>query len=169
MISKVFHEPLLHFVVAASLVFVYFAWIAPPNNSEDTIVIDSGLLSANWQRTWRRPPTAEELEGLVQEAIFNELTIKEALRLGLDEGDAVVRNRMVQKMQFLRDQQMPNPSEADLEQWFDDHKQRYAGELRISFKQEYLGQELREGSATPAGCRRIDLTQRGGIMIPWNS
>ena len=57
-------EPLLHFAAAALLVFVYFHFTEGPG-SDDEVLISKAQLAAKWQQAWRRPPTEEEMEGLV--------------------------------------------------------------------------------------------------------
>lgn len=135
-------EPLLHFLAAAALVFAYFAWFAPRPDADNLIIIDRARLIAQWQSSWRRPPSQEELDNLVDDAIYSEIQIREALNMGLDEGDAVVRNRMLQKMRFLSDQSLAEPNEQMLEDWFSNNAERYAPEPRVTFQQVFLGQDI---------------------------
>jgi hypothetical protein len=68
------------------------------------IVVDAGQaqrLAEQFQRTWIRPPTRQELEGLIEEYIKEEILYREALALGLDQDDRVIQLRMRQKMEFL--------------------------------------------------------------------
>ena len=54
-------------------------------------------------RTWQRPPTREELEGLIRDRVREEVYYREALALGLDKDDMVIRRRLRQKMEFVTD------------------------------------------------------------------
>ena len=58
-------------------------------------------LAGRWEHQWRRPPTGEELDQLVEDFVREEVLYREALVLGLDLADLVVRRRLVQKMEVL--------------------------------------------------------------------
>ena len=97
-------EPLVHFLGGALLVFAFF-WATGSNRdpADYTITVsetDIARLNAGWQQNFRRPPTEEELNGLIDQEITEEIYYREALRLGLDRNDAVIRRRMFTKMRF---------------------------------------------------------------------
>ena len=62
---------------------------------------DLRQLEVAWTAQWRRPPTPEEMRGLVEARVREEILYREALALGLDRGDAIVKRRLAQKMEFL--------------------------------------------------------------------
>jgi len=100
MIKKFLREPLVHFLAAALLLLLFLDKTDSPKDS-NVIRISSAqtkTLQEEWQQRWRRPPNQQELDGLVDSVVREELYYREGLRLGLDIGDAVVRNRMIQKM-----------------------------------------------------------------------
>jgi hypothetical protein len=74
-----------------------------------------------FQSQWRREPTAQELDALVDDEVREEILYREALALGLDRNDEIVRRRMAQKMQFLAEDVAAarEPTEAELRAWFD--------------------------------------------------
>ena len=57
-------------------------------------------MAAEFTRASQRPPTAEELDGLVEERVRDEVLYREALAQGLDRDDAVIRRRLRQKLEF---------------------------------------------------------------------
>jgi hypothetical protein len=73
-------------------------------------------LSELFKQTWRRPPTQAELDGLIEDHIKEEILYREALALGLDRDDIVIRRRMRQKMEFLSEDvaRPPGTSESSL-------------------------------------------------------
>lgn len=72
-------------------------------------------LSGLFQKAWQRPPTAEELKGLVDAFVKEETYYREAIALGLDQDDTVIRRRLQQKLQFISGgTPTPAPSNADL-------------------------------------------------------
>lgn len=106
MIAHILRQPLLHFFLAGASFFALFAAFdnSPSELNLPRIVVsnqDALWLANQFKSTWRRAPTAGELEGLVEEFIREEIYVREALDLGLDQGDTIVRRRLRQKMEFL--------------------------------------------------------------------
>ena len=103
--KKFFTQPLLHFLLIGFLIFVFSAWRGDKveSRSENIIVSVSDVvrLASLWQQTWKRVPTEEELQALVRDHIKEEVYYREALALGLDINDTVIRRRLRQKMEFL--------------------------------------------------------------------
>jgi hypothetical protein len=73
-------------------------------------------LVSGFAKAWQRPPTSEELAGLVRDLVREEVYCREAMALGLDKDDTVIRRRLRQKMEFISDDiaAMPEPTDADL-------------------------------------------------------
>ncbi|HJY42478.1 MAG TPA: hypothetical protein VJ303_14605 [Steroidobacteraceae bacterium] len=98
-------EPLLHFVLIGALLFAFTAWRQQQHDSAE-IRITSGeiaQLAAFWETQSQRRPTSEELRRLIEERIDEEVLAREAVRLGLDRDDVIVRRRLAQKMAFVSD------------------------------------------------------------------
>ena len=75
---------------------------------------DIDRLAAGFARTWHRPPAADELQAQIQDYIREEVLYRTALALGLDKDDTIVRRRLRQKMEFLFEDTVPPPQEAEL-------------------------------------------------------
>ena len=142
---RLVREPLVHFLLLGGLLFG--AWYLfndqPQVSDSNRIVIDEAQmasLAATFQRTWLRPPTHEELLGLVQDRIKEEILYREALALGLDRDDQVIRRRLRQKMEFVSiDLTEPDPpTEAQLQAYLDANMDRFRTSERLSFTQVYL-------------------------------
>lgn len=141
--SKILREPLLHFLLLGAGLFFLFAWTNEDAlEAPDTIVIDAlriDTLKAQFERTWQRPPTPGELNGLVNAWIREEVLYREGVALGLDQGDPVMRRRVAQKMEFISEELLDaDPSEEELEAWFSDNAETYRFEPRLSFRQLYF-------------------------------
>ena len=136
-------EPLTHFLLAGIALFVYFELVGSPLENDDSSITvtadDINLLRATWLEKWRRLPTQAELEGLIDNTVKEEVFYREGLRLGLDQGDAVVRNRMIQKVRFLTSESVPEPTQQDLQNWLDDHQGEYQTPDAFTLSQIYLG------------------------------
>lgn len=126
----------------------------------DRIIVDEAeieRLSEQFQRTWMRPPTRQELAGLAEDFVKEEILYREALALGLDKGDLVVRRRMRQKMEFLNADltEQREPTDAELEAYLEAKPEKFRLPARFSFRQIYLG------PADEGGARRAaDLLAR---------
>lgn len=144
-IQRFLREPLLHFIAIGGLFFlIYTAINDTTENSIDTILITPERISqitTEYNGVWNRMPTDEELDNLIKEEIRSEVYYRDALTLGLDKNDAVVRRRLRQKMEFLTDtgSYLQNPSPSELEAYFTANKQDYSSEPRLAFEQIYLG------------------------------
>jgi hypothetical protein len=153
-------EPLLHFLLIGALLFVVFGLKqGPATQSSNRIVVDAGQieqLAAQFQRTWMRPPTPKELDGLIESLVRDEIYYREALALGLDKDDPVMRRRMRQKLEFIfEDLTAETPTEAQLSEYLQDNADYFRIEPRVTFQQLYLNPDDR---ADPAGDARRLLT-----------
>jgi hypothetical protein len=138
-------EPLLHFLVIGTLLFVVFAVFNKQENAVDIkkIVVSAGdmeRLAANWSKKWNRQPTEAELKGLIDSYIKEEGYYREALALGLDQDDTVLRRRLMQKMEFLSNDlaDLNNPDETALNEYFLANSDKYELPARISFTHIYF-------------------------------
>lgn len=137
-------EPLVQFLFAGALIFAAsLAFGGSAGDTDRTIVIDEGQaerLAAGFVQTWRRPPTPDELDGLIREYVREEIYYREAKRLGLDIDDTIIRRRLRSKMEFLAEAEAEaaKPDEAQLQAWFDKRRDRYAAEVHYSFDQLYI-------------------------------
>lgn len=143
--NKLIKEPLLHFMVIGALIFVVFAVVNKEEVSVDgrKIVVSAGdieRLASNWSKKWHRQPTESELKGLVDSYIKEEVYYREALALGLDQDDTILRRRLMQKMEFLSNDlaELGNPDEAALNDYFLANSDKYELPARISFTHIYF-------------------------------
>lgn len=144
-IKPILREPLAHFLIAGAAVFGLNATRdTPPDPAGRTIVIDETQvrrLTDTFVQSWQRPPTAAEVDGLIRDYIREEIYYREALRLGLDSGDLVIRRRLRNKMEFLARSEIESatPGEATLKAWLDRDPAKYAGGAKFDFDQVYVG------------------------------
>ena len=137
-------EPLAHFLMAGLGMFLLYAAFAPKEaGTAETISITATQqrnITALFERTWGRPPTPQEQEGLVAARVREEILAREAVAMGLSEGDAVVRARLAQKLEFLSDDLAAtlDPEDAELQKFLEDHQQRYLAGERVSFRHIFL-------------------------------
>lgn len=141
---RVLSEPLLHFAVIGLLVFLLFDGQERGDTgtpASDTVITitaaDLDRLSAQFAASWNRPPRDEELAGLIEAMIREEVLYREALALGLDEGDAVIRQRLALKLEFVADAAaaVAEPDEAELAEWYASQEDAFRPPAAITFRQ----------------------------------
>jgi hypothetical protein len=168
--SKLLREPLVHFIVLGALVFAAYGWLNRNQASVNEIVVTSAqidLLTQQFQRVWQRPPIAEELKGLIESHVREEVLYREGVAVGLDRDDPVVRRRVSQKMQFLADEMTPEPpTDADLQKWLDKHADKYAIEPRYSFDQVFFNPARHGASIDKVLANARAQLARAGNKIP---
>jgi hypothetical protein len=118
-------------------------------------------LADRFARTWRRPPTEQELQGLVEDYIRDEIFYREGRAAGLDRDDVVIRRRVRQKMEFLaEDMAAVEPSDEQLATYLASNPERFRTEDRLTFRQVFLS-ATRRGSGLDGDAREIAKTLAG--------
>lgn len=146
-------EPLVHFLIAGAVIFAFFAWRGEEvDPASRTISVDreqQAQIALGFERMMQRPPTDAELDGQIERYVRDEVLYREALRLGLDRDDAVVRRRLAQKMDMLASAraETEQPSAKVLRAWYDAHPERFADETRYTFDQLWFDSEISARSA----------------------
>ena len=141
-------SPLLIFLVLGIGLFGIDRWLAGGDAGPRVVTVAGeqvDAIRARWDAQWGRPPTSRELEGLIDEAVREEILYREALRLGLDRDDPIVRRRLAQKMTFMLEDnaQLPAPTTREVEAYFAAHAERYREPRRTTFRHVYLGADRR--------------------------
>ncbi|HUG62101.1 MAG TPA: peptidylprolyl isomerase [Methylomirabilota bacterium] len=143
---RFWREPLVHFLVLGGGLFAAYALFAPEGEApRERIVVDVGRvrsLERTFEAAWNRSPTEDERQGLLDDFLAEEVLYREALKLGLDGDDVVIRRRMRLKMEFLLQEglALAAPDEAALRAFFEADRDRYRDPDRIAFQQIYLGE-----------------------------
>ena len=141
--AKLIKQPLLHFLVAGILIFAGYQWSAPAvsdiENLEKLIPVDRlALLNFMQFRAQAFQPelfseqldamSESDLEKLIDDFVREEALYREALALGMDQGDYIIRQRLVQKVEFLLENMVNQslvPDDAVIASWFDERRSDY--------------------------------------------
>lgn len=143
-IRKALREPLLHFLLLGAAIFAAYGLVSNRTNDEPgTIVITRGQLASmreGFTLMWQRPPTSEEWQGLIRDRLQEEVYYREALALGLDKDDIVIRRRLRQKMEFVAGDAgaPPQPTDDVLNEYLRSHPELFRAEQKFTFRQIYL-------------------------------
>lgn len=167
-LNRIFREPLLHFFVLGALLFALFSWTSDDGmRAPDEIVIDAALVASfrsQFERVWQRPPTPEELSGVVENWIREEVFYREGMALGLDRDDPILRRRVAQKMEFISEDLADTPpTDDELRGFFADNAADYRLDSRFSFRQLYFNPDVRGTSLEAAVAAALDALARGQV------
>ncbi len=153
-LNSFWRHPLFHFAVLGVLIFV---WDAVKNEGPSQTSLNITVTSPEvtrmvslWEKTWGRPPTPEELQGLVKEHIREEIYYREAKALGLDQNDIVIRRRLRQKMEFLSSDVVETQAVEDsiLLEYYNKNMREYQAPATLSVQQIYYSDAQKEQAIT---------------------
>jgi hypothetical protein len=160
--TRLLKEPLLHFIVLGAALFSLFNLVNQKRAEQPAkIVISVGQvanLADGFARTWNRLPSQDELRGLLEDHIREEVYYREAKALGLDRDDTVVRRRLRQKLEFLAEDMVVEPTDAELQTFLTANAERFKSDDRFTFTHVFLSDERREGRESDAAAIAAKLS-----------
>jgi len=169
---KLLREPLLHFMLIGAAIYLLYAVFAEPVPEADdkTIVVSAGeveWMRSSWQQRWNRPPTADEFDGLLQQYVREMVLYREALTMGLNQHDMVIRRRLAQKLEYLAKDlvALTPPTEEELQSYFSANQDRYQKPALYTFTHVFFDPDKR-GSKTLADAEeaKAALTAEGNAI-----
>jgi parvulin-like peptidyl-prolyl isomerase len=164
---RLLREPLLHFLlIGAGLFLLYNALNRGQSDAPREIVLSEARVEAlaeNFATVWMRPPTAVELKGLIDDYVAEEVYYREAVAMGLDQDDTVIRRRLRQKMEFISEDvaAATEPTDAQLQAYLEQHADKFALPATLTFQQVYLSAE-RRGYAVRADAEKLLAALQAG-------
>jgi len=138
---KFLREPLLHFLAIGLVLFLSFNVISGSRGGADRRIVVNGatvaVLVQQYQAAWKRPLTADELQGLIDAHVRDEILFREGLAMGLDREDPIIRRRVQQKLVVMTEESAAGaaPSDAELERYLGTHADRYVRPAVVAFEQ----------------------------------
>jgi len=149
-IRRALREPLVHFLLIGALLFAVYAWLTPSSaqpssNRIELTAADLNLLRITWTAQWQRPPTPAELQGLIETRVRQEVLYREALTMGLDQNDEIIKRRLAQKMEFIAEDvsALGAPKPEELKAWFENNAAKFVLPGRLSFRHIYFSPDQR--------------------------
>jgi len=162
LIARLLREPLFQFLALGATLFALYGLVGKRNAEAPEKIVVSASRIANladgFARTWRRPPSEQELQDLIKDYIRDEVFYREGRAAGLDRDDAVIRRRVRQKMEFLaEDIAAADPSDDQLAAYLASNPERFRTEDRLTFQHVFLSAS-RRGSALDGDVKQIAAT-----------
>lgn len=169
LLGRLIREPLVHFLGLALLIFAAYgllnqhAFSTKPRIEVDSARIEQ--ITGLFQRTWKRPPTPDELKNLIADYVNGEIYYREAKRMGLDSDDAVVRQRMRLKMDMMVDVAVDQlqPTDKELADYLATHADAFRTEPSLAFEQVFLRPDLHPGTLDTDAARLLGQLQKGQV------
>ena len=148
-------EPLLHFLLIGIALFAVYAYAHRGRGGFESsrqirLSLDElAQMEMYFESQWHRQPTPSEFQAMVEDKVREEVLYREALAMGLDKDDTIVKRRMAQKMQFLAEDVAAahEPSAAELKAWFEKNSNKFALPSRYSFRHLYFSPDKRGKNA----------------------
>lgn len=162
-LKRFFQEPLVQFLLLGTALFVLYSFFIAddgPGDANDEIYLTPDELlqvTVYFESQWKRPPNLEEFSRLLENRIEEEILYREALAMGLDQDDTIVRRRMAQKMKFLAEDvgAARDPGVDELREWFTEHSSLFEMPGRISFRQVYFSPDQRGAQTQDAAAAAL--------------
>jgi peptidyl-prolyl cis-trans isomerase C len=148
---RILREPLLHFLLLGVALFAAYGYTQRCRGGVESsrqialTLDDMRQLSLYFESQWRRPPTPDEFNGMLEDRIQEEVLYREGLAMGLDKNDTIVKRRMAQKVQFLAEDVAAahEPTAAELSAWYEKNSRRFALPDRVTFRHTYFSPDRR--------------------------
>ena len=154
--GRIAREPLTHFLLIGLVIFV--AATAVKASQRPVLRIDTdelNQLAAYWEMQTQRPPNKDELQGIIRERVDEEILVREAVRLGMDRNDMIIRRRLAQKMSFASEDTgaQAEPDDASLRAYYDKTKAAYLAPAHVAIRHVYFSAD-RPGLAAEAAAEQ---------------
>ena len=149
-------DPLFAFLLIGAAIFALERWWQGTQRDAAYTIVVSKAEAARLGQLWRtqtgREPTQSELDALLEDHVREEILVREARRLRLDEGDVIVRRRLAQKLSFLTDDVavLEPATDADLQRYFETNRSRYETPAVVTFSHIYFSPEKRADAQADA-------------------
>lgn len=142
-LKRLLREPLLHFLLIGGILFVAYNLQNEGLVENNRIVISEAeidRLITLWEKKRQRLPTQDELQGLIEQQVREEVMVREAIAMGLDQNDSVVRRRLAQKVEFISADlaALAEPGETELADYLAAYGKKFELPARIDFVQVYI-------------------------------
>jgi len=149
--KNLFKEPFIHFIIIGIGLFLLYGLVSEKTDSKNTIIIndfDLDNIISSWEMQWKRLPTEQELQNLIDQNIKQEIFYQEALKMNLDHNDEIIKRRLAQKMQFLSNDiaKLVEPTDKELNEYYQKHSDKYLAPPSYSLYQITFSADNRKDS-----------------------
>jgi peptidyl-prolyl cis-trans isomerase C len=143
-VKRLFSEPLLQFLVLGLLLFFTVNYVQQKTDRQSSEITISneqvGLMMMNYKAQTGTLPTKQQLDAMINNYIKEQISYREAKRMGLDKDDEIIKRRLSQKFDFLQTDlaEIPTPSDEDLKQFYNKNPSLFRTDATVSFSHIYF-------------------------------
>jgi hypothetical protein len=152
--KKILKEPLVHFLLIGAFLFLVYGLVNTEQKGNEILIDDNIIseLAAKWELKRNRQPSLEELKGLVEKYVEQEVLYQEALAMNLGHNDEIVKRRLAQKMEFISDgfAESLQPNEEMLIDYYEENKESYKKPSVYTLQQAYFSTDNRTNALEDA-------------------
>lgn len=166
-LSTLVREPFLHFVLLGGLIFGLMHYIDERARITRITITQSQInkLTSDFRLQHGALPTPPQLQALVDNFVKEQIFFRQALKLGLEVDDEIIRRRLVQKYEFLQqDLAIPaEPGSSQLHEYYRLHMDRYVRPATVTFAHAYFSPDARgdDGAREAAQALASELNRHG--------
>jgi peptidyl-prolyl cis-trans isomerase C len=169
-VSGLARQPLVHFLVIGAVIGLLHGWLYDRDADRTNMTIritaaDLARTEAEWQARWNRPPTPGELEGLITSRVREAALYREAVAMGLNQNDPIIRRVLVQKLERIARDLVEfslSPTDQDLQGYFAENTERYRPSPLITFTHVFVDPDRREDRTLPDAAKILAELQSLG-------
>jgi hypothetical protein len=160
-IKRFLREPFLHFLLIGFLIFITSYYLAKRRETH-TIVVDKAVMARlvmAWETQFGKSPNNNELKIALDDYVRQEVLVREAQQLGLNQDDEIIKRRLQQKMAFILKDNLvvPEPDKAALEKYYSQNAQKFTDPPKRSFTHIYFSAD--NSSIDKAKARAMSVLQ----------
>lgn len=152
-LKRLVREPLFHFLLIGAAVYALYGVYADSEDTQSELSITVTVreiqsLADQWQRLWNRPPTKNELDGVIRSHVRTKILYREAIAMGLDQGDTVMERRLAQKVEFMAQSLIvpEEPVDEELQAWYAANLSQFKAPDLYSITHIFFNPDTREQS-----------------------
>ena len=172
-LTRLMTEPLIQFLLIGACIYGAYANFGTPEEADldSTVIVEANRIkgfAAQWKSRWNRPPTREELDGIISAYVREEILYRQAVSMGLDQDDTVTRRRMAQRLEFLTSDlaRLAEPTDGELEQYFQDNLAQFTAPDQLTFIQVYFDPDQRDDTTLDDAKAALTELQSAGVPDP---
>lgn len=151
-LKLIFREPFVQFIVLGCLLFVFVYYLQQKKDKQSLEIIvgneQVNLMIVNYKTQTGNLPTKQQLDAMIDNYIKEEISYREAKKMGLDKDDEIIRRRLSQKFDFLQTDltEIAPPSEADLLKFYTVNPNLFQTEATVNFSHIYFSTDKSSNS-----------------------
>ena len=161
--SALLREPLIQFLLLGLLIFGADQWATASRTDPHHIRVDDDQyqqLAQIFTEGQGREPSPSEMKNLIIKWAENEILYREALTMELDQGDEMIRSRMILKLRdiLFNNAIVENPTDGELEEFFEFNRAQYDVPERFDIEQ-FGADDLADLTAAQALAQQLGTSE----------